>query len=147
MSLDLILLLLKEKWQLDEDKLTFIILAFKSESLAAAPPPPLDELFHTSSGLSPTDKRLSDDFQMIGDVNIFLNGAIPPLQPSSPQVHLTTSLENSNVSSLHPSAKERQSPNFYEEVKGNEEDIDDDDFQAEVEIMIAGTYFISALMT
>ena len=106
----------------------------------------MDELFHTSSGLSPTDKRLSDDFQMIGDVNIFLNGAIPPLQPSSPQVHLTTSLGNSNVSSLHPSAKERQSPNFYE-VKGSEEDKDDDDFQAEVEIMIAGTYFISALMT
>jgi hypothetical protein len=59
---------------LDEDKLTFIrvILASASKSLAA-PAPPLDELFHTNSGLSPTDKRLADDFQMIGDVNIFLN--------------------------------------------------------------------------
>jgi hypothetical protein len=63
-----------EKWQLDEDKLTFII-------LAAA----LDEEFPVNSvGLSPADKRLAD-LQMVGDVNIFLNGAIPSPQVHSPQ--------------------------------------------------------------
>lgn len=138
----------KEKWQLDEDKLTFIILAPISacKSLTSDPPTPhLDELFRTNSGLSPTDKCLADGFQMIGDVNIFLNGAIPPSQPpskSSPQVHITTT---SNVSSLHLSARELQNQNFIEEVKDSEEDGDGDDgngdFQAEVEIMIAGTYF------
>ena len=139
----------KEKWQLDDDKLTFIILAPNppSKSLATAAtasPPPLDELLHTSSGLSPTDKRLADDFQMIGDVNIFLNGPIPSPQPSSPraQVHLTTSSGNSNVSSLNPSARDLQDQTFFEEVKDREEDMivaDGVDFQAEVEIMIAGT--------
>ena len=133
---------------MDEDKLTFIILALKpaSETLRVnAPAPALDELFHTSSGLSPTDKRLADDFQMIGDVNIFLNSAIPPPQPPSPQVHLTTSSGNSTVSSLH---QEWQSQSFIKEVKDNEEDIvDGGDFQAEVEIMIAGTSYILALVT
>lgn len=63
-----------EKWQLDEDKLTFII-------LAAA----LDEEFPVNSvGLSPADKRLAD-LQMVGDVNMFLNGAIPSPQVHSPQ--------------------------------------------------------------
>jgi hypothetical protein len=63
-----------EKWQLDEDKLTFII-------LAAA----LDEDFPVNSvGLSPADKRLAD-LQMVGDVNIFLNGGIPSPQVHSPQ--------------------------------------------------------------
>ena len=140
----------KEKWQLDEDKLTFIILAPNpANRTLAAPAPPLDELFHTNSGLSPTDKRLADDFQMIGDVNIFLNGAIPPPQPSSPQVHLTTSSGNSTVSSLHLSAREcQQSQSFIEEAKDSEEDIDGGggDFYAEVEIMIAGTYFILFLL-
>ena len=136
---------------MDEDKLTFIILAQKPASKSlAAPAPPLDELFHTSSGLSPTDKRLADDFQMIGDVNIFLNGPIPPQRPpqpssSSPQVHLTTSSGNSTVSSLHLLAREWKTQSFIEEVKDNEEDIDGD-FQAEVEIMIAGTCFISAVI-
>jgi hypothetical protein len=145
---------------LDEDKLTFIILApnpASSKPLAAAAPPPppapppLDELLHKSSGLPPTDKCLADDFQMIGDVNLFLHGAIPPPpQPSSPQAHPTTSSGNSTVPPLHPSAKEWQSQNFFvnEEVKDSEEDIDDGgdgDFQAEVEIMIAGTYLFSAL--
>ena len=129
---------------MDEDKLTFIILApnpASSKSLDTLPPdPPLDELFQTNSGLSPTDKRLTDDFQMIGDVNIFLTGAIPqsPPQSSSPQVHLATSSGNSNVSSLH----------LFAEAKDSEEDIDggDGDFQAEVEIMIAGTYILLFLL-
>ena len=124
---------------MDEDKLTFIILA---PNPALTSPPPFDQLFHTNSGLSPTDKRLADGFQMIGDVNIFLNGAIPPPQPpseSSPQVHLTIS----NVSSSHLSEREWRSHNVFEEVKDCEEDGGgDDDFQAEVEIMIAGKYFI-----
>ena len=107
---------------MDEDKLTFIILApnTTSKSLDAPPSPILHEILHTSSGLSPTDKRLADDFQMIGDVNVFLNGAIPPLQPSSHQDQI-----------------------FFEEVKDSNEDIGGD-FQAEVEIMIAGIYFISS---
>ena len=62
-----------EKWQLDEDKLTFIILAA-----------PLDDSEPFPTHISPTDKRLAD-LQMIGDVNIFLNGAIPT-HPSL-QVH------------------------------------------------------------
>ena len=80
----------KEKWQLDEDKLTFITLAPNPACKSLTSPPPLDQLFHTKSGLSLTDKRLADDFQMIGDVDIFLNGAIPPSQPpseSSPPSH------------------------------------------------------------
>jgi len=105
----------------------------------------LDELSHTSSGLLPTDKRLADDFQMIGDVNIFLHGAIPPPQPSSPQIHLTTSSGISTLSSLHLSAKEFQSQDFFEEEKKSEEDLDDGgdggDFQAEVEILIAEPSF------
>ena len=77
---------LKEKWQLDEDKLTFIILASA-----------LDEQFPMGLGLSPTDKRLAD-LQMIGDVNIFMNGAIPS-HPSA-QVYLssTPSLPSTNPS-------------------------------------------------
>ena len=79
---------LLEKWQLDEDKLTFIILASA-----------LDEQFSMNLGFSPTDKRLAD-LQMIGDVNIFLNGAIPS-RPSA-QVYLavssTPSLPSTNLS-------------------------------------------------
>ena len=76
---------------------------------------------------------------MIGDVDIFLNGAIPPPQsPSeselSPHVRPTTS----NVSSLNLSEREWQSQNVFEEVTDTSEedggDGGDGDFQAEVEI-------------
>ena len=136
-----------------KDKLTFITLAPNPACKSLTSPPPLDQLFHTKSGLSLTDKRLADDFQMIGDVDIFLNGAIPPPQSpseseSSPHVRPTTS----NVSSLNLSEREWQSQNVFEEVTDSEEDDGghgDGDFRAEVEIMIAGKYFIissSALM-
>ena len=74
---------LVEKWQLDEDKLTFIILA------AAAK---LDQEFPTNLALSPTDKSLAN-LQMIGDVNIFLNGALQP-SPQAEQARLNNPFEN-----------------------------------------------------
>ncbi|KAH9475804.1 N-acetyltransferase 9 [Psilocybe cubensis] len=78
------------KWQLDEDKLTFIILSRH----------PLEgsiELPETPGTVSPEDERLSA-LPMVGDVNIFLHGTIPTTEESV---------------------------------------IDEDEFHAEVEIMIA----------
>lgn len=122
---------------MDEDKLTFIILAPKltSTCFAAAP---LDDIFPIKLSLPPTDKRLADHLQMIGDVNIFLNGAIPP-PPPPPRFISQPVRKTVLLSSLHVSAGERQNQSSIE-VKDSEEhmDDDDDDFQAEVEIMIAG---------
>ncbi|PFH48042.1 hypothetical protein AMATHDRAFT_76923 [Amanita thiersii Skay4041] len=84
---------MQRKWQVDEDKLTFIILA-KSDgsevSLASG-----DEM------VMPSDPRLAA-LPMVGDVNMFLSGTRPP------------------------------PPQIQEAVDGDEED-----FSAEVEIMIA----------
>lgn len=59
-----------EKWQVDEDKLTFIILSREGIELPA--------------DCSPQDTRLSG-CPMVGDVNIFINGALDtllsPLKP------------------------------------------------------------------
>lgn len=84
--------------------MTFIILA-----------PALGEQFPTYLGLSPTDKHLAD-LQMIGDVNIFLNGAIP--------------------SSSRPSAQGERNQSSSGDSEENM-----DDFEAEVEIMIAEPCF------
>jgi len=80
--------------------LTFII-------LAAA----LDDSEPFPTHISPTDKLLAD-LQMVGDVNIFLNGAIPT----------RSSLQGG-------------------QNKSSSEENMDDDFQAEVEIMIAEASF------
>lgn len=78
-----------EKWQLDEDKLTFIILSATNPANAGESSPAaaavLEELFlpTTLLGLLPTDERLAN-LQMIGDVNIFLNGVIPLLDHQPP---------------------------------------------------------------
>ncbi|KAJ6622894.1 GNAT domain-containing protein [Mycena sp. CBHHK59/15] len=81
---------MQHKWQIDEDKLTFIICARGDGSASGA----LDN----TSTLSPRDPHVAA-LQMIGDVNIFLHGAPP---------HMRT---------------------------GNDED--EDQFYAEIEIMIA----------
>ena len=53
-----------EKWQVDEDKLTFIILARDR---------------HVNEATSPEDPILND-LPMIGDVNIFLSGSLAELR-------------------------------------------------------------------
>ncbi|KAF9554047.1 hypothetical protein CPC08DRAFT_767056 [Agrocybe pediades] len=58
---------MQEKWQSDEDKLTFIILARESESTT--------QTLEMSETLSPDDERLKKH-PMVGDVNIFLHGDI-----------------------------------------------------------------------
>ena len=77
---------------MDEDKLTFIILAAALD----------EQQFPVNLDLSsPTDKRLAE-LQMIGDVNIFLNGAIPA--HPFPQVHVTIS-STPSLPSSNPSAE------------------------------------------
>ncbi|KAJ7481058.1 GNAT domain-containing protein [Mycena galericulata] len=58
---------MQRKWQLDEDKLTFIVCARGSETL------------DSGSSLTPSDPRVSA-LPMIGDVNIFLHGPPPHLR-------------------------------------------------------------------
>jgi hypothetical protein len=53
-----------EKWQVDEDKLTFIILARDR---------------HVGDVISPEDPTLND-LRMIGDVNLFLSGSLAELR-------------------------------------------------------------------
>jgi len=95
--------LLLEKWQVDEDKLTFIILGRDASDL---------EGFSPGKKISPGDERLKR-LPMIGDVNIFLNGTPPSLRP--PQDSAGTLAEG-------------------------DADQEEVEFQAEVDIMIAGKY-------
>lgn len=96
-----------EKWQLDEDKLTFIILARNHV---------LDTEINGLPDLSPTEVVLPTDprvvaLPMIGDVNLFLKGTPPHLRPRTSDRPPTQSVQED----------------------------DGDNFEAEVEIMIAGT--------
>ena len=97
-----------EQWLLDEDKLTFIILARTGH---------LEEPYSSAASLAeilpheelaPTDARVSS-LPMIGDVNIFLKGSLP---------HMSNHLD------------------FQRPQDGDVEEHDA--FEAEVEIMIAG---------
>jgi len=95
---------LLEKWQVDEDKLTFIILGRVAGDL---------EDFSPGIEIFPRDERLKR-LPMIGDVNIFLNGTLPSLGLSQNRAGTLT--------------------------KGDAEQDGEDEFQAEVDIMIAGKY-------
>ncbi|EFI27016.1 N-acetyltransferase 9-like protein [Coprinopsis cinerea okayama7 len=88
---------MQEKWQLDEDKLTFIVLSRE------------DALFDEDEIVKPTDPRLTV-CPMVGDVNLFLYGSLESLR--------------------RPLASK-------DEGDTEEEQSEDDDGHAEVEIMIA----------
>ncbi|KAG6855681.1 hypothetical protein H0H87_012155 [Tephrocybe sp. NHM501043] len=62
---------MQQKWRLDADKLTFIILS--RESLSGDKLLNLTEIPETVSPTDPTISRLP----MVGDVNMFLKGALP----------------------------------------------------------------------
>jgi hypothetical protein len=67
-----------EQWLLDEDKLTFIILARTQQSEESHNPAPSLAIILPHEELSPADARVSS-LPMIGDVNIFLKGSVPHL--------------------------------------------------------------------
>ncbi|TFK32295.1 GNAT domain-containing protein [Crucibulum laeve] len=66
---------MQEKWQVDEDKLTFIILAQDSPSEAKSSSS-YSIIIPRTEPISPDDPRIAS-LTMIGDVNIFLHGTLP----------------------------------------------------------------------
>ncbi|KAG5643429.1 hypothetical protein DXG03_000937 [Asterophora parasitica] len=99
---------MQQKWRLDEDKLTFIVLAV-GENFAL----PMNA---DAGALSPTDSAIAA-LPMVGDVNLFLKGTVPGL--------------NSNLSTTISSP--------VSQVDAEEEE--GDEFEAEVEVMIAEPAF------
>ncbi|KAG6914694.1 hypothetical protein DXG01_015879 [Tephrocybe rancida] len=91
---------MQQKWRRDEDKLTFIVLSRKTPSGEQLLP-------DVPSILLPTDPVITS-LPMVGDVNMFLKGAIP-----------TSGTQRANAP-----------------VNTQEED-EDDEFEAEMEIMLA----------
>lgn len=113
--------MLVEKWQNDDDKLTFIIVA--QPSIAKA----VDSRMNSSNDaqvldldipeaevVSPSDSRL-DSLLMVGDVNLFLHGV-----PSHPR-------------------KEHNHDNEPSRDDHGDRGDAENGFEAELEIMIAGT--------
>lgn len=96
---------------MDDDKLTFIILAHEGiPSRDSAETPSSLSLALNAETVSPSDPRVAS-LPMIGDVNIFFRGTVPDVKD-----HLAWTIP-----------------------KNSGED-DEDVFEAEVEIMIAGTF-------
>lgn len=106
----------KEKWQLDEDKLTFIILSRETQDIESRTSTSL------VSGLPPTDERITS-LPMIGDVNMFLSGPIPQ-----------TSDKNIKPIETNRGPSGTRGADIADDLEEEEEDA----FTAEMEIMIAG---------
>ena len=112
-----------ETWSVDQDKLTFIVLARDpsggDDADLQRPWASFDPSSSDFMSISPMDERLAA-LPMIGDVNIFLKGTIPP--------------------SVEDPPSDMDQPRSSEAFNGDE-DHEDDEFEAEVEIMIAGKFF------